>query len=710
MSSTITARSRSGARRRLVPPLPKFVTHWSWLGTNFGSERGTSNLIVLVPLIDLKFLSGACCKWCRNFKSAALAVSTTLICFSPLASGMEARAQESASPSITLPTIVVSPTTVPTPISEVASSVTVITADDIEHAQWRTAPDALQTVPGVNVVQSGGPGAQTSVFIRGTNSNHTKVLIDGIDASDPSNPNRTFDLGQLLTADIARIEVLRGPQSGLYGADALGGVISIITKKGEGPFTATGMVEGGSFGTFNQTAGFSGSEAHFNYAFTVAHFHSTDTPVTPPELLPPGRQAIGNWYDNWTYSTKVGVDVTENVTFNYVGRYTDAKLRFTGDEFDPVTFAEAPAAVQSRQLVHQFFTRGEAVVSLLDGRIMNYFGVNWTNQWNSTFTPDTELLTFNQGDRTQFDYRGVVSLVPGLTLVGGAEQKTETLQTFTVNAENSNKAIYGELQAAYNERFFLVANGRIDDNDEFGSHTTFRVAPAVILPGTDTKLKGSYGTGFKAPTLNQLFVSFPEFNFFANPNLKPEENAGWDAGFEQPLFANRLRFGATYFHNDITDLINTFVDPITFRGTLINIDAATTDGVEAFAALTVTEQLKLSAEYTYTNAVDAKTDEQLLRRPRNKGSVSATFIPLERLTVTATAVVVGEWADFGRETFVRLTQPGYIVVNVAAEYAVDQHLTVFGRIDNLFDENYQDPNGFLRPGIGIYGGIRLANR
>src|SRR5262249_18824757 len=160
-----------------------------------------------------------------------------------------------------------------------------------------------------------------------------------------------------------------------------------------------------------------------------------------------------------------------------------------------------------------------------------------------------------------------------------------------------------------------------DENDAFGSHSTFRVAPAVILPGTDTKLKGSYGTGFKAPTLNQLFVDFPEFNFFANPNLKPEESAGWDAGFEQPLFADRLHFGASSFQNAITDLINTCLDPITFRGTLINIDAATTDGVDAFAALTVTEQLKLRADYTYTNAVDAKTDEQLLRRPRNKGSV-----------------------------------------------------------------------------------------
>src|SRR6202158_3774859 len=210
-------------------------------------------------------------------------------------------AQQSASKQ---QAIVVSPTATETPIDQIASSVTVITAKDMERDQRRTAPDALATVPGLNVVQSGGPGGLTSVFMRGTNSNHTKVLIDGIDVSDPSNPNRSFDLGQLLTADIQQIEVLRGPQSGLYGADALGGVISIITKKGEGPPRATGTIEGGSFGTFNQTAALSGSQDRINYAFNVAHLRATDVPVTPLELLPPGQRAIGNSYDNMTYRSE----------------------------------------------------------------------------------------------------------------------------------------------------------------------------------------------------------------------------------------------------------------------------------------------------------------------------------------------------------------------------------------------------------------------
>ena len=159
-------------------------------------------------------------------------------------------------------------------------------------------------MPGLDIVQTGGPGGQTSVFIRGTNSNHVKVLIDGIDVSDPSNPNQAYDFGQLLTGDIARIEVLRGPQSGLYGSDAIGGVISITTKAGEGPPRMTVTGDGGSFSTFNQRVGLSGSQNNFNYVFNIQHFSSLDTPVTPLNQLAPGEQRINDTYNNYTYSTR----------------------------------------------------------------------------------------------------------------------------------------------------------------------------------------------------------------------------------------------------------------------------------------------------------------------------------------------------------------------------------------------------------------------
>jgi vitamin B12 transporter len=386
------------------------------------------------------------------------------------------------------PTVVVSPTGLVTPADLVANSVTVLTARDIERDQRRTASDALSAVPGLNLVQAGGPGGQTSIFMRGTNSNHTKVLIDGIDVSDPASPNRSFDLGKLLTSDLQQIEVLRGPQSGLYGADALGGVISIVTKKGDGPARVTGSVEAGSFGTFNQTTGLSGSQDQFNYAFNVAHFHASDVPVTPVELLPPGRKAIGNSYDNMTYSTKLGAEVSENLTLNGVVRYTDATLRFTGDTFDPATFASFPAAAQSTQTVHQLFTRGEAVWSALDDRMKSYVGVTYGNHRNDNISPGEPAPALSTGDRVKYDWHTTTELAPHNNVIIGAEHETEALQTATVSAQNVNKAGYVELQSQIRDRVFFTANVRQDDNERFGGHPTFRLASAVVVPVTDTKL------------------------------------------------------------------------------------------------------------------------------------------------------------------------------------------------------------------------------
>jgi vitamin B12 transporter len=599
--------------------------------------------------------------------------------------------------------IVVSPTATVTPASQVASSVTVITDQDIQTQQYRSVPDALNTVPGLNVVQTGGPGGQTSVFIRGTNSNHTKVVIDGIDVSDPSNPNGSFDFAHLLTSDIQQMEILRGPQSGLYGSDAIGGVISIITQKGDGPPRATATIEAGSFGTFNQGIGLSGSQDNLNYAFNVAHLHASDVPVTPLQLLPPGQQAIGNNYDNMTYSTKFGVDLNENWTLNTVIRYTDATLLFTGDNNN---FPSSPNPTQSTQIVHQFFAREEAVWSLLDGRVKNYFGVNYANNWTYDIAPGDPAATITDGERLKYDWHAVTELADGNNLIVGLEDQTDHMDTTGLTADNGNKAGYVELQSQFAKRFFLAANIRDDFNDQFGEHMTYRIAPSVILPVTETTLKGSYGTGFKAPTLSELYQNFPDFNFFANPNLKPEESVGSDIGFEQPLFNDRVRFGSTYFHNSITNLIT---DNAAFTS-YANIGLATTEGTENFVSTKITDRLTLRADYTFTRAVDASTGIQLLRRPKEKWSTTAIWNPIDPLTLSATVLHVGSFLDVSRDgTESGILAPGYTIVNLTGDYAVDDQIKLFARVDNLFNLHYQNPTGFLEPGLGVFGGIRFAS-
>lgn len=606
---------------------------------------------------------------------------------------------------------VVSPTGTVTSSAQTPSSVTVITAQDIATQQYRTVPEALATVPGLNVVPTGGPGGQTSVFMRGTNSNHTKILIDGIDVGDPSTPNAAFDFGHLLTGDIAQMEVLRGPQSGLYGSDAIGGVISIITNKGDGPPRATASVEAGSYGTFNQSVGLSGSQNNFNYAVDVQHLHVSDLPVTPLQLLPPGQKAIGNDYDNMTYSTKLGADLNEFWSVNAVARYTEGTLHFTGDNNN---FPSSPNAEQSTHEVRQLFTREEAVLSLWDGRIKNYFGVNTTNEWSSDIAPGAPSVTETTGTRLKYDWHAVTQIAAGQNLVVGAEQQTETIDTTGFSADNGNKAVFVELQNSYANRFFLVSNFRDDFNDRFGEHSTYRIAPSVILPATETKLKASYGTGFKAPSLSELFQSFPDFSFFSNPDLEPEESKGYDVGFEQPLFNDLVRFGSTYFHNDITNLIESVpdLDPAAgpFAFTYANIDRATTEGTENFVLFNITSRFNIRGDYTFTRAVDASTGTQLLRRPKEKWSTTATWKPIDPWTVSATLLHVSSWLDISRDGLqTNLDAPGYTIVNLRSDYALNEQVKVFARIDNVANVHYQNPTGFLAPGLGVFGGVRFAS-
>src|SRR5262245_57924365 len=438
-----------------------------------------------------------------------------------------------APPAETPPTaagdpVVYSATGVTTPARETTSSVTVINRQQLEQQQLRTVPDALSTVPGLNVVQTGSPGGTTSIFLRGTNANHTKFIIDGIEVADPSLLSRTFDLGQMLTGDIERLEVLRGPQSGLYGSDAIGGVVSVITRKGEGPPTWSFTTEGGSFGTFNQRASFGGATATYNYQFNIDHFRADSLRVTPLELLPKGEPRHNDLYDNKTYSTKLGAAINDYLTLNYVARYTDAKLKFTGDDFSLFPAPSFPAARQSEQVVHNFYQRGEAVVDPLNGRFVSYFGVNWVDTWNLFINPLTfPTDTVSKGDRIRFDYRGDLRLAPNALQTVGASNENESFQQGPRSKSANLRGQFVELQTDYQKTFFLVANGRIDDDEFFGSHATYRIAPAVIVPWTDTKFRASYGTGFKVPTLVQRFQDFPP-TFFANPNLKPESSTGYD--------------------------------------------------------------------------------------------------------------------------------------------------------------------------------------
>ena len=598
-----------------------------------------------------------------------------------------------------LETLVVSATRIPTPEIDVASSISVISADEIAARQIRTLPDLLKEVPGLNLIQTGGPGGQTSVFMRGTNSNHTKVLVDGIDLGDPSNPGGAFDLGSFLTQDIQSVEILRGPQSGLYGSDAIGGVINIITKSGSGPAQFNAGIEAGSFDTFSQAGSVSGSLDRFHYAATLQHYHAGATPVTPLDLLPPGQARIDDYDDNLTASTKLGLNVTEHFDLGLVARYTDSHLRITGDNF--AEFPATPDAAQSDNNTLQYYTRATGHLLALDGALDETVGAAYSNVKSSQYSPDNPAA-YLYGERVKFDWQGILKVAANQQLLLGAEHQRDEI-TQPLSAATSINSGYAELQSSFGGRLFDTISVRYDDNDRFGSQFTYRVAPAYLIAESGTKLKASVGTGFKAPSLSQMFQNFPEFNFFGNSSLRPETSVGYDAGFEQALAADTLRFGVTYFHNNIKNLIDDNAD----FTSLTNVGRAVTDGVESFASYQPIQPLTLRMDYTYLQATDEILHQELLRRPKHKGSFNAAWQATSRLRLNATLLSVSSWIDGNRDFSIpRLSAPGYTTVDFAAGYDLTSHWALFARITNLFNRHYQNPDGFMQPTVGAFAGVK----
>jgi vitamin B12 transporter len=313
----------------------------------------------------------------------------------------------------------------------------------------------------------------------------------------------------------------------------------------------------------------------------------------------------------------------------------------------------------------------------------------------------------SSGERIKLDWQGHMAIAEGETVILGAETTRDAVHV-PLSAGITTNAGYGELQSSLpgllgeGIDFYNSVSVRYDDNSRFGSRTTWHVAPVLAFTATGTRLHASYGTGFKAPSLVQLYEDFPAFFFFANPNLKPETSEGYDLGVDQTLFG--VTGGLTWFHNDIRNLIAT--DPVTFS-TNVNIGRARTQGLEAYLAWQPIDTLKLRADYTYTEAQDRGTGLELVRRPKNKISADARWQAMEALGLDASLLYVGSWIDGSRDFSIsRLNAHPYVTADIAATYALTDNFAVTGRVSNLFDKTYENPTGFLQPERAFYAGIK----
>ena len=603
--------------------------------------------------------------------------------------------------------IVVTATRFPTPIEEVASAMTVITRADIERHQYRTLDQALAAAPGLAVVRLGPAGTQTSVFTRGTESNHTLVLLDGIEITDPSTADGAFDFSNILLDDVERIEIVRGPFSTLYGSDALGGVVNIITRRGSGPLSARAGFESGTQRTFVERAGVSGSRGGLSYRFSAQHYLTDGETVTASRLRPAGVAADNDGFENANVSARLGL-TTRLADFDFIGRYLDTEV-----ELDT-----APEDPDSEANTWQRFGRAQASFSLFEGMIENRVGLGYTdfNRKNTDFADSLSAafsFATNEGDKRKLDWQSDIFAIPDHVISLGLEseqEKAKSASSFSsgfvsvTDEDARTDAGFAQVQSRFGESLSTAIAVRADDHERFATEVTWRASAAYRMGAWGTRLKAAYGTGFKAPSLQQLFGanSFGGFGIFVgNPNLKPETSEGLDVGFDQTLLGGRLRAGLSYFEITIDDLID-FNDTFT---SLLNEDEADIYGLEGFAALALDPRLSLRADYTYTRSEDGNGLD-LLRRPKHKLSLDGAWRPREGLELSAGVVFTGRRTDIDAVSFARIITPSYAVARLAASMPLGESWTLFGRIDNLLDKNYQSADGFRGLGRSVLAGLR----
>ncbi|MCP1471067.1 vitamin B12 transporter [Sphingobium sp. OAS761] len=596
------------------------------------------------------------------------------------------------------------------PVNLTGASVTVLDQQALETRQTRIVSDILRDVPGLAVSRSGTIGGFTQIRIRGTESNHVLVLIDGIEASDPYYGE--YDFGTLIADPMARVEVLRGQQSSLYGSDAIGGVIHYITLTGKEAPGFSARAEGGSFGTAAGTVRAAGVSGDLDYALSGAYYRTDGTPTARY-----GSRDIGS--DNAGLSAKLIWTPADNFTLTGVARYSYTRAETNNSELDPGSPAfgyivDSPGVYYRNRA---FYGLVRAELTALDGR--------WTNAVTAQIA-DTQRKGYaygglDNGDKGQ-RYKGSFessirlgddSLSHRLTAAVDVEREqfrnlTPSDFTFQGKRHTDNVGLVGQYELSANDALSLGASVRHDANNRFADTTTWRVQGSYRF-ATGTRVRGAYGTGVKNPGYYELY-GYSDGRYIGNSDLKPEKSEGWEAGIEQEL-GGTSTIGATWFQSKLKDEIYTSYPAPTYVATPDNRSTRSRQhGVEVFLSARPIPQIRIDAAYTWLHARENGAVE--IRRPRHIASFNATiFSRDERFSGTLTLRYNGRQQDqaYTDPSYVPVSVSlrEYVLANLNADYKLTPSITVFGRIENLADETYEDVFSYATPGRAAYGGISV---
>lgn len=605
----------------------------------------------------------------------------------------------------------------PAPQAALGRAVTVIDATELERRGIDTVADALRAVPGVGIGRDGGPGGLTQARLRGTESRHVQVLIDGVRIDPPQ--DGFFDFAGLQTGDISSIEIIRGPQSAFFGSNTIGGVISITTRQGTEPGTSgSAVVEAGSDGTLGTNFALSqrGEQGGFTLSGIVRNEGGYDISATPGGA----RDGMRNRTLTFSGDYRINDDWTVGLLLRARNQTNDA---------DPQQYAAGPIEdiVFDRNDFRKLQERIGSITaqgSLLDGRVELNLRASRFRLDSQSFQ-DAAQSNDITSNRSELALRGVIG-IDGATPMASRHTLgfglDWTREDFVNNdpalvfdpsmLEKQARTLAGaslEYRGNLAEGLDLQLGARYDRNDRFRDFLTYSAALSYALPETGTRLKASFGTGVQNPTLFNQFGFIPG-TWEGNPDLEPEQSRGWDIGIEQTFLGGQLLASATYFDNTLSNRIITGPGSAPGISTPINADGKSRrTGVELGLTGQITDTIGLRSSYTYTRA-RGENNEALARRPKHELGLGVDWDATDRLRVSADLRHVAGNLDldfrgfaFADTPVVKL--PDYTLVNLSASYAINDRVSLTGRINNVFDRSYQEVLGYSGQGRTAYVGL-----
>lgn len=600
------------------------------------------------------------------------------------------------------PLIIVTATGIAQDIEDTGAAISVLTEADIRDQQSISLAAILQELPGVNITNSGGLGSQTSIRIRGAENDHTLVLINGIRVNDPSTPDGSFDFGNLLAGNIERVEVLRGASGVTWGSQAVGGVVNITTKSPTEDLTLYAQGEYGAHETLRLVSNASGKLGPVGLSIGGGYVRTDGI-----SAFSGGVELDG--YRQYSASGRLLVDISDAIRFEASGYYADSRVE-NDSVFPPFSSDDSQFS-----LAQEFYGNASIHADAFDGRFQNRFAFSIADINRDIINPFFTSLP--RGRTERFEYRGDFAVIEQIRMVFGAAKEDSHYENGGVTDSTGIDSVFFQIVFKPAQRLTLTGGIRHDDHEDFGGNTSLAANLVYRISENGPVIRASYAEGFRAPSLIDLD---DRPNGFGTPDLLPETAKSYELGVDQSLIGDAVRISATLFQRDTRNQIAFAACPVAPDpapevctngsrpfGTTLNIERNRTRGAEAVLSITPIERLRIDANYTWLDTENrssgANFGNELARRPASSLYLNASYQTSFGLSLGADMQIVGDsFDDLANDRRI----DGYALAGLRASMPVTEGIEIFGRIDNLFDVNYETATDFGSPGRSAYLGAR----